>query len=283
MNSNPEYIIASREGLYIANKHGARKVANGHYFGVTIREKTIFCFQYSRWHAEKSPDPTGSLVRFFYEDGALRGPDLLYHPLDHDCHQIDFFDGAMFVVDTLNQRVLEFDRHWRLVTAHQILPNEGWDGPRYAHINSFYGRDDRIYLMMHNYRKNVPSQIIEYDRNFRELSAVTLRSKGCHDIVRMENGAFVYCDSQSGSIASTDGVIVKVDQFLTRGLSVGPDEIAVGSSHFGQRIERALLPGFLTFFDRTFQRTGRIYLPAAPTQIRRLDGQDLSLSFPRTV
>jgi hypothetical protein len=33
--------------------------------------------------------------------------------------------------------------------------------------------------------------------------------------------------------------------------------------------------------DRSFKRLDRIELPAAPTQIRRLDEADLSLSTPR--
>jgi hypothetical protein len=41
------------------------------------------------------------------------------------------------------------------------------------------------------------------------------------------------------------------------------------------------LPGFVTFLDRSYRRIARLRLPAAPTQIRRLDGADLSLSQPR--
>jgi hypothetical protein len=52
---------------------------------------------------------------------------------------------------------------------------------------------------------------------------------------------------------------------------VSEDEIAVGSSLYGRRMGRALLPGFVTFLDRDFRRTGRLDLPAAPTQMRALD------------
>jgi hypothetical protein len=35
---------------------------------------------------------------------------------------------------------------------------------------------------------------------------------------------------------------------------------------------RTLLPGFLTFLDPgDYRRLGRLYLPAAPTQIRRIE------------
>ena len=70
-------------------------------------------------------------------------------------------------------------------------------------------------------------------------------------------------------------------QFIRLALAVGPDEIAVGSSLYGKRLTRDLLPGFVTFLDRSYRRIARLHLPAAPTQIRRLDGLDLSLSQPR--
>jgi len=37
----------------------------------------------------------------------------------------------------------------------------------------------------------------------------------------------------------------------------------------------------VTFLDRAYERIARVYLPAAPTQICRLDGRDRSLSSPR--
>ena len=57
--------------------------------------------------------------------------------------------------------------------------------------------------------------------------------------------------------------------------------IAVGSSLYGMRASRQMLPGFVTFLDRAYNRVSRLHLPAAPTQIRRLGGHDLSLSMPR--
>jgi hypothetical protein len=134
--------------------------------------------------------------------------------------------------------------------------------------------------MFHNKSRGLTSEIIEFDRGFRERRRLVLGSAGCHDIVRLEDGHLLYCESFKGCLARDDGLAFAVDDLYTRGLAVGEDEIAVGSSSFGRRVARVLLPGFVTFLDRAYQRIARLYVPAAPTQIRRLDGADLSLSRP---
>jgi len=281
MNSGMRYIVASRQGLYIVDHLQYRQVAEGYFFGVTVQGEDLYCFKTVALSDAEDAPRSGSIVRYRLQGGELVGPDILVTELDHNCHQVDFFHGEFYVVDTSNQRVLKYDRDWRLVDSPQILPAAVLNSPDYAHINSILGVEDSIYLMLHNFRRSRPSEIVEFDREFRELRRVTLPSASCHDIVRLEDGSLLYCDSMNGLIASDDGATVKIDELFTRGLAVGADEIAVGSSMFGGRFGRSLLPGFITFLDRDYRRTGRLYLPAAPTQIRRLDGADLSLSRPR--
>jgi hypothetical protein len=98
--------------------------------------------------------------------------------------------------------------------------------------------------------------------------------------VPLEDGSLLYCDSIAGSLATHGGASTKIDSMMTRGLAVGRTEIAVGSSLFAERIGRRSVPGFVTFLDRQYNQLARLELPAAPTQIRRLDGMDLSLSMP---
>jgi len=101
--------------------------------------------------------------------------------------------------------------------------------------------------MLHNGARAIPSEIVEFDRGFRKRRRTTLSSPGCHDIVRLEDGRFLYCESFKGQLACDDGTKFKIDELYTRGLSVGEDEIAVGSSLYGKRLARALLPGFRNF------------------------------------
>lgn len=281
MPGRAQYVVASRQGLYLVGHDAWRKLAEGNFFGVTVRGPDIYAFQ-QRPAPEEGADPqSGAILRFGFDGAALTVPEILADGLDHNCHQVDFFDGAFFVVDSGHQRILEFDRQWRRHAEHPIGVAVARRGPDDAHINSFLGRGERIYLMFHNQRRRRPSEIVEFDRTFRELRRISLLGHGCHDIVRLEDGRFLYCNSFAGELALDDGTKIKIDELFTRGLSVGADEIAVGSSLFGARQARAILPGFVTFLDRDYRRLARIYLPAAPTQIRRLDGADLSLSEPR--
>lgn len=277
----PEYVVASREGLYFASRERHRRVADGQFFGVTIRGDDIYCFKTLPLDAARANPHGGSIVRYRYAKGEISAPELLVSGLDHNCHQIDFISGMLRVVDTEHQRILDFDDRWRLSAEHPLLPPAPARTPGHAHINSILGVGDSIYVLFHNLSTGRPSEIVEFDPGFHERHRIQLRTAGCHDIVRLEDGRLLYCESLEGAIARDDGWRLKIDGLFTRGLSVGPNEIVVGSSLFGKRAARAFLPGFLTFFDRSYRRTGRLYLPAAPTQIRRLDGADLSLSTPR--
>jgi hypothetical protein len=280
MSQGPDYIMAAREGLFIVNRTQWQHVADGHFFGVTVKGGGIYCFE-NRGDVRGEEAHLGRIVRYEYKRRRVEHPVILTDRLPYNCHQVDFFHDAFYVVDTDNQRVLEFDAQWGAPKIHQILPPGARDEPGHAHINSFLGLGDTVYLMFHNGQRGISSEIVEFDRDFRERGRVALPSAGCHDIIRLEDGGFIFCESYKGQVARVDGAAFKIDELYTRGLSVGADEIAVGSSLYGARIKRTLLPGFVTFLDRSWKRVARLYVPAAPTQIRRLDGADLSLSQPR--
>jgi hypothetical protein len=275
------HAIASRDGLFFVHRSGFSRVAEGLFFGLTVRDDALYCFEAG--DRPSVPSRLGRIVRFRRTATGVGEREVLVSGLDNGCHQIDFFAGSCFVVDTYNQRILEYDRDWQLAETHFPVPpaRYGEAGPDYFHINSFLGREESIFLLLHNGRLKRPSEILEVGRNFRERRRISLPDTACHDIVQLEDGHFLVCNSMHGSLASTHGTITEIDALLTRGLSVGRDEIVVGSSLFGHRPVRQLIPGFVTFLDRSYRRIARYHLPAAPTQIRRLDGADLSLSSPR--
>lgn len=73
---------------------------------------------------------------------------------------------------------------------------------------------------------------------------------------------------------------MKVTDLMTRGLSVGADVVAVGGSPFADRDLRDRLAGEVHFLDRNYRSLAimPMPMPTPPTEIRRLDGADLSLS-----
>jgi hypothetical protein len=269
MSSTP-YLTASRQGLYAVRREGWRRLVDGRFFGIVCMEDQVFAFRHGAPGEGKEAN-SGCVVLFRWDSGALREQDVLVEGLDHNCHQLAFFDDCFFVVDTLNQRILEYDSEWRPVGAHQILPPAPRGGPGHGHINSIAGSSDTIWVMLHNQPRGLPSEIIEMDRGFREGRRTILPCHGCHDIVPLGDGRLLTCLSPRGEIAVEPGSAYAIDECWTRGLALGPDEIVVGSSLYGKRIARALLPGFVTFLDRSYRRTARFHLPAAPTQIQRVE------------
>jgi hypothetical protein len=272
------HLVASRDGLFLVNRKNFCLVAPGLYFGLAVYDNYVVVFEAGDrpWVENK----LGRIVRFTLKDGAPVEPQVVVEGLDNGCHQIDAFDNAFFVVDTYNQQVLEFDADWTLVKAHQPIPPArygAWD-QGYVHMNSLVARGDSIFLLLHRGGKGRPSEVLEVDRRFVEKRRFTLPGQQCHDLAPRENGGWLICDSAHGRLISAEGPVVQIDALYTRGLSVGADEIAVGSSLFGARGHRELIPGFVTFLDRSYQRVARLHLPAAPTQIRSLDGHNRSRS-----
>jgi hypothetical protein len=261
------YLVASRQGLYFVNRRGWREAAPGRFFGLVCDGDRVFAFRHGPPLSGEAGN-SGCVVRFEWRSGALRECEVMVAGLDHNCHQLGFFDGCFFVVDTLNQRILEYDRGWRPIAAHQILPPAPREGLGHGHLNSIAGTAGTIWVMLHNEKRGLPSEIVEMDRGFRRRGRTILPCHGCHDILPLDDGTLLTCLSPLGRIAVRPGAEHPIDRCWTRGLASGPGEIVVGSSFFGERVARALLPGFVTFLDRSFQRTARFYLPAAPTQIQ---------------
>lgn len=265
------YLVASRQGLYLATREAWRRLVEGAYFGIACVDREVFAFRHDSGPGEPGP-LSGRIVHYRWQGGELRELGIVADRLSANCHQVDFFDDAFFVVDTPNQRILEFAHDWTPVAEHRILPPAEPDGPGYAHLNSIAGNAETVWVMLHNRARGLPSEIVEFDRQFRERSRLVLPCNGCHDIVPLPDGRLLTCLSPIGEIAALPGGTWKIDEMWTRGLVASPDEIVVGSSLYGKRVARALLPGFLTFLDPDdCSRTGRLYLPAAPTQIRRIE------------
>jgi hypothetical protein len=279
MANDFEYIVSSRNGLFLVTHSRWRLLKPGVFFGLTLSDTAVYCYE------EVQPPGAlfhhGRVVRFDFRQGELTHPDIVADGLGSGCHQMDFFKDSLYVVDTHNQRILEMSEDGRHLAAHYPLPPAGygeWQAG-YAHINSIVGVGDSLFLMLHNGLKR-PSEVLEINLAFEERRRIPLDGYGCHDIVPLEDGRMLMCNSKAGSLVFDTGTLVRVDDYMTRGLSVCEDEIAVGSSLFGPRCNRQHLPGFVTFLDRTLELKARLVLPAAPAQIRRLYGKDLSFSRP---
>ncbi|OBF89130.1 hypothetical protein A5790_20950 [Mycobacterium sp. 852002-51152_SCH6134967] len=299
------HIVASREGLYAVNGREWMKIMSGVFFGVTIKNGSIYCYQahdiydtgilLSRIQLRGKPlqlrgKLLGRVIKLEVENNRIRRESVVIEGLHTNCHQMDFIGDKLHVIDTFCQRILRFNEDFELEEEFYPLGDEfasyktGPDryiipGGKYVHINSIVAEQGSIYLLLQNGLANGKfSELVQTDENFEVKNRFTVPGAGCHNVVFLEDGEWLICDSRGGNLVNRHGVVVHVGELLTRGLSVDKHVVVVGESGYATRLGRRYVPGNVHFFDRSYNHLSSLRLPAAPTDIRRIDGQDLSLS-----
>lgn len=275
------HAVASRQGLYAVGPGRVVKLVSGQFFGLTLRDGALYAFQANGLLT--SPRARGRIVRLELADQEIRSADVVAQGLPNGCHQIDFIEDRLFVMDTYANRVLCLDSDLRPASAYYPVGKAGFNRWQqgYAHLNSILWHGGEIYLLKHNgtVKTGRPSEVIRCSPTFEVRETIPLAGGACHDIVFLEDGRMLVCDSLGGNLIDRDGLVLEVDDMWTRGLSVGADSLVVGSSYYGaERRKRRYLPGRIFFFDRDLRLDSKLEVPAAPTDICRFDGRDRSLS-----
>jgi len=275
------HLVATRRGLFAVNEARHIRIAHGSFFGLTLRGNTIFAFE--TCDLAGLPTRRGRIVRLDRLGDQIAEARVIVEGLDNGCHQIDFIDGRLTVLDTQNQRILRFDAGeigYETLYPLPSMDRRAWSRG-YVHANSLLQVENRILVLLHNgfAYTGRPSEVSLFDLDWNEIDRRQLPGRNCHNLVALEDGALISCGSAAGEIIGFDGPRAKVSTMMTRGLSVGTDLIAVGASKFSARADRHHTPGTVTFLDRSFRHLSTLELPAAPTEIRRLDGLDLGLSL----
>ena len=277
------HLVSTRRGLFAVNEHSHLLLAQGFFFGVTLRDGSIYAFE--ACDLPRGPTRQGRLVKLTREGDFLTEARVIAKALDNGCHQVDFVEDRLLVVDTYNQQIVRFaaDFSEREVLAPlPLCPNGRWTpgDPAYMHVNSVLAVGDLILLLLHNSSAHTgrPSEIAVYDRNWRPLERWPLEGASCHGLALLEDGTVLTCGSDAGEVISAGGMHVEVSPLLTRGLAVGMDSVVVGASRLAQREERMVSTGTVTFMDRGYNISSVLELPAAPMEVRRLDGLDFGLS-----
>ena len=278
------HVLASRQGIFAVNREGSKRIAHGFFFGITMRGEDVYFFECG--DQPRGPTKRGRIIRLTIRGGRVTESAILLRGLDNGCHQIDFIDGRLHMVDTYNQQIVRLDKDMRTTDTLFPLPRlqgERWGeaNPDYVHVNSLLQVGNSILLLLHNgaHHTHRQSQIAVYDLDWKRVDTWELEGLGCHNLALLPDGRLLSCGSMAGELISVWGEHWQVSQHLTRGLAVGADGVAVGSSLFGKRDERDGLAGEVTFLDTSFQVLSTISVPCAPTELRRLDGEDASLSL----
>lgn len=275
-----EHLVATRHGLFAVNRDQHRLVAYGLFYGLTVAGDTIYAFEACGEPREKTKQ--GRIVRFHIAGDAVVAADVFATGLDNGCHQIDFIHGRLCVIDTYNQQIVRFPAAGGAPEMLRPVPcgvDRDWAGG-YVHLNSLIARGDEILLMLHNGAEKTgrDSEIGVFDREWRLIGREAVAGKGCHNFAILEDGMLLTCGSYAGELLGSDGLRVKVCDLMTRGLSVDATQIVVGGSTFSERDLRDDAGGAIHFLDRDYRLQATLPLPAPPMEIRRIDGQDRSLS-----
>lgn len=268
------HVVCTRNGLFAINHHAWTKIADGRYFGATITSRGLVVFEAT----VEGPD-TGRLLRL-----DLSRPDrfeTLGCGLDSGCHQLDVVRGRLTVVDTNNQALVACHQGRASTIARPLPKGAGRtfaDG--YVHINSVVEAEGLVHVLAHNggFETRWPSRVLVLDEAWQLVEQFLLPGFGCHNLVFLEDGSLLSCDSLQGNLIDRHQRLAHVDDLFLRGLSVSEDEVVVGASQYALRPSRRQVAGRVHFLDRTYRPRHVLELPAAPTEIRRLRGNDLSLS-----
>lgn len=274
-----DHLVATRKGLFVARPGAHRQIAHGQYYGIAIGGDTIYAFE--ACDRPRIRSNRGRIIRLRHRAGRIEHADVLARHLDNGCHQIDIIDGALLVTDTYNQRLLRIPLDGgETEMLHPLpLPIEG-EPDTYLHVNSLLACGDAIYLLLHNDsgRTGRDSAIAMFDRQWTRTGTIPLAGQGCHSLAMLEDGTLLSCGSAAGEIVGSDGRAIKISNRMTRGLSVDADRIVVGGSVFLEREARDDAPGSVDLLTRDYRPLGSVELPGPVMDIRRIDGQDRSLS-----
>lgn len=275
--SGCDHLVASRRGLFAVNPREHRLIAHGLFFGLTIDGNDIFAFE--ACDRPRAASNRGRIVRLSRDGDRIISAEIIAEGLDNGCHQIDLIGETLFVADTYCQRIIAVgpDGATREYEPLPPLVKRGW-APHYAHMNSLIASGEQRLILLHNGAEASPSEVALLDADWRIVERRPLAGRGCHNFAILEDGSLLSCGSAAGELIGSDGLRVKVSELMTRGLSVGKDTIVVGGSAFSERDRRDELPGAIYFLDRDYRTLATLPMPGPPTEIRRIDGADLSLS-----
>jgi sugar lactone lactonase YvrE len=272
------HIVTSREGLFVVTPTSYKRVMRGAYFGLTVKDGVVYCFQSC---GPKRGGKNGRILRIPIESGRLGRVRVIATGLDDGCHQIDFVGDDLLIVDCYNGRILRMDpATGRYEAFHPLGELTRQVARDEYHMNSVsLSPDGTIWALLHNTNRK-HSEVIVLDQQFAIVRRFTVDAACAHNIVFTNDELeYLIADSTGGKVLSAQRTVIDEGSMRFRGIALDHTTCAIGESLFSTRPFRRFVPGAIHFYDRaTWTRQASLRLPAAPTDVRRIDGQDFSLS-----
>ena len=271
------HVVASREGLYVVSPNTYKRLMRGAFYGLSIKNGAIYCFQSCGQRRQNG----GRILKLELDAHRIRNVEVVAKGFDDGCHQIDFIGNDLFIVDCYNGRILEITPGKPGSKTYYPLGRLSREVARDEyHMNSLAGHPDgTVWILLHNKNKK-PSEVLVVNRDFELLRRFSVNAGAAHNIVFTgKDHEFLIADSCGARIMSSHGAVGEIEMMRPRGISLDDRTCVVGDSFFCARPFRRYVPGRVHFFNRqSWICESSLLLPAAPTEIRRIDGLDFSLS-----
>jgi hypothetical protein len=271
----------SRAGLLLVDGHRVTRLFRGiDFFGISTHRGRWFAFQRYRGN--------GRIISFRLDGRFAVDARTEIGGLNRGVHQIDFFEGALWIVDTYRDRIVEvpiaaIGHRWRHAARMHYPVGRvgiGREQPNHAHFNSLYRGDCGIYVIAHNETVKTcrGSELFLLDVDGSVLARELIGGSCCHNIGILD-GHRVTCRSVEGTVAVGDDEVLRLDAFV-RGLALGLDHHVVGMSPIGaDRRQRDEGEGGVVVTTAGFRPLATLRLSGTQVlDIRRVDVPDLGLS-----
>lgn len=278
-------VATTHAGLLLFDGARARRLFHGRdFFGLTTRG--------GRWYAfYRFAVGNGCIISFRIEGGRAVDARVELTGLLRGVHQADFIDGALWIVDTFQDRVVvvpvdAIGDGWRQRVAFYYPVGRTAirrEKPNHAHFNSILGWTGGIYLVAHyeGAKTGRDSELFLLDRDGSVRGREPMGGMDCHNIALLD-GERVYCRSKEGTVCKGGNDVLRLKGY-TRGLALGDDFHVVGTSAIADsREQRASGSGSVVITDRGFTPLAKMTIPRTQVyDVRRVDAADLGLSSPQ--
>lgn len=283
----PQFFLGTKTGLLYFDGWKLWRLFEGRVYGITRCEGRWYVTWNHRITLGDKPLGTmASILSFHFRDGQISDLRVEAAPLDEEVHQIDAWDKRLYITDTANNRIIEYEiGQTALIPVTNQYPNgrieNGRSSKNYSHINSVFQCGDYIYVMYHNLTKKTGrhSQIAVLNREWDVVDIIDTVANSAHNIFCHDTG-IIFCDSMNGRLMKPDRVLVDVNAYL-RGLAASSEFWLLGGSAHAKRGERGFTDGSVYQYSPVMnQIVSTIMLPGCGSlyEIRLIDPEDLAIS-----
>jgi len=267
-----DYIVATKNGLYLTSIKRYIKIMRGQFYGVVKGQDCWYVFE------ALTSLSIGRILKIS-NNGYV---ETFSKNMSVGCHQLDIYNHCLFIADTYNNSIIEMElnkgaelkRHFPLGVLQY-----GRDSNNYAHINSLFFKNGYCYLVCHNEtsKTGLNSEVLKCDLDFTVANRINFPAGNAHNVYLYGN-KLITCDSCGKRVIDENGDVLVQLNFFTRGLSVTDDLVVVGESEYAKRGERHRKGGWINYFTQDFKFLARQRVPGMVQDVRALNAKDHCMS-----